>query len=458
MKIFRILISLLFLIVVWCFFIAGREFLLTKPIENLRHVPTDATFAMRVDGTAVLKSSAFSIILEANDPDLIDVINQKINQKRKHKGPSKNLGIDYLSDLVVYAVPFENGQLLGVTYNLKRPDLMRKNASLGLDSNQVYVINENIGVVLTYLGKKRLTPNEKSKMFSLAKKIAFEPTKSVLADKLALRESNKIVQLSSKGQLFGETTLFNRSDMDLVLSDHGLKMTGELYKNRLEKRVFNQPKYTLKKDGMYFYTTLIPQKIQDTIHKLLFQNGLNLPRIQSISINYRGSTINNTDRNLIYSPNLDLLITFEQEFDFQKAFYESPLLEALKMKKVNNGLSNGILDYTFEKIDQKTYLISSNKGVKPIPTPENCLLCLNGQMDPLTNINGDKMILFFLENLPIYKTTKDFFAKTEGVKIEITNTGMNKALIDGHFNFKKEYYPLNEFLKYGIQNNFIRVK
>jgi hypothetical protein len=458
MKIFRFIISLFFLIIVWCFFIAGREFLLTKPIENLYHVPSEATFAMRIDGTTVLKSAAFSIILEANDPDLIDVVNRQINEKRKRTGKSKSLGIDFLSDVVVYALPFEDGQIIGYTYNLNRPDLMRKNAKRGLDSNQVYVINDKIGVVLSLSGKKRLTPSQKSKMISIAQKIAFEPSKSQLADKLALRESNKIIQLSSKGQLFGETTLFNRSDMDLVLEDHGLKMSGQLFKNLLEKRVFNQPKYTLKPDGMHFYTTLIPQKIQDTIHKLLLGNGLSLPRIQAISANYRGATINNTDRNLIYSPNMDLLVTFEKDFDFKKALLESPALSAFKLKPEGDGLSNGINEFIFKKIDSKTYLISSKKDVKPISTPTNCLLCVKGQMDPITNIKGDKMILFFLENLPIFKTTKDFFSKTEGVKIEITNTEQNMAIVDGYFNFKKEYFPLNEFLKYSIQNNFIRVK
>lgn len=458
MKIFRFLISLFFLLVVWCFFIAGREFLLTKPIENLYHVPTDATFAMRIDGTAVLKATAFSIILEANDPELIDIVNRQINVKRKRKGPSKNIGIDYLSDLVVYAMPFESGQILGFTYNLNRPDLMRKNASRALDSNEVYAINGNIAVVLSYTGKKHLLPEQKSKMIALAQKIAFEPTKNELADKLSQRESNKIIQLSSKGQLFGETTLFNRSDMDLVLGDHGLKMSGVLYKNRLENRVFNQPKYTLAPDGMHFYSTLIPQKIQDTIHKFLLSKELSLPRIQAISVNYRGATINNTDRNLIYSPDLDLLVTFETDFDFKKIFIESSTLGAFKLKKAGDGLSNGVHDYIFEKVDSKTFLISSKKALKPISTPTNCLLCVKGQMNPITNIDGDKMILFFLENLPIFKSSKDFFSKTEGINIKITDTKENKALVKGYFNFKNEYYPLNEFFKFGIQNNFIRVK
>jgi hypothetical protein len=458
MKVFRLLISLFFLLIIWCFFIAGREFLMIKPIKNLQHVPTEATFAMRIDGTAVLKSSAFSIILEANDPDLIYAINTQINEKRKRIGKSKSLGIDYLSDLVVYGMPFENGQILGITYNLKRPDLMRKNAVRALDRNQVYAINDDIGVVLSYKGKQPLSTKQISKMIVLAKNIAFQPRKNALADKLSLRESNKIIQLSSKGQLFGETTLFNRSDMDLVLGDHGLKISGELHKNHFENRVFTQPKYTLKPDGMYFHTTLIPQNLQDSIHNLLLYRGLNISRIRALSMNYRGSTINNTNRNLIYSPDIDLLITFENDYDFKKALLESPILEDMKLKSKGEGLTNGIREFIFKKIDSNTYLISSKKILEPISAATNCLLSVDGQLNPLTNVNGDKMILFFLENLPIFKTTKDFFAKTKSLKIEITDTENNIAKVSGHFNFKKEYYPLNEFLKYSIQNNFIRVK
>lgn len=458
MKIFRLFISLFFLSIVWCFFLSGREFLMVKPIDNLHHVPTQATFAMRIDGTSLLKASAFSIILEANDKELIEAINVQIDEKRKRKGPSKSLGIDYLSDLVVYTLPFEEGQIIGFTYNLSRPDLMRKNASHTLNINEVYAINENIGVVLKYNGKTRLSPERRSKMIRLAEKIAFEPLKNTLTENISIREANKIIQLSSKGQMFGETTLFNRADVDLVLSDKGLTISGELYKNQLNKRAFHPANYSLKPDGLHLYTTLIPQKVQDTIYNFLSTNGLIIPKIHAISINYRGSTINNTDRNLIYSPDIDFLITFETDFDFKKAVSQSSILTSVKLKPTVEGLTNGIRNFIFKRIDSKTYLISSKNALIPEIKASNCLFCIAGKLDALTTIKGDKMILFFLENLPIFKTTKDFFAKTEGLKIEISNSKKNMASINGQFNFKKEFYPLNEFLKYSIQNNFIRVK
>lgn len=460
MKFFRLLISLFFLIVVWAIFIAGREFLLIKPIENLAHVPENATFAMRLDGTALLKSSAFSIILEANDPDLIDVINAQINEKRKRKGKSNNIGIDYLSDMVVYIMPFENGQVIGVTYNISRPDLMRKNASRALDENEVYALNDNVGVVLSYKGEMALNPKQKTQLIELANKIAFQPAKSDLSTKLSNREPNKIIQLSSKGQLFGSTTLFNRSDMDLTLEEHGLKITGQLLKNRYENRVFVQPKYTIPNSGLHFFTTLITDKIQDSIQNILHSFELGLPDIVAISLNFRGLKINNTDKNLIYSPDIDLLLTFKSPVDLrEKLFHNSMVLKELKLTTKGNNLTNGVTDYYFSKIDECNYLISSKKSIKTIPVPKEALLSLKGPLEPITNISGDKMILFFLENLPIFRSTKDFFSKTEGIDIEISNDkSQNMALVKGRFSFKDQYYPLNELLKYSIQNNFIRVK
>ncbi len=140
MKLIRTFISIFYLLIIWCLYFAGREFLVKKSLENLNHLPDNATFAMRIDGSSVLKSTIFSTVLEANDPEIVDVINFQINEKRKRKGPKTSMGIDYLSDILVYTAPFEDGQVLGVNYNLKRPDLMRKNAKVALGKNQVFYL------------------------------------------------------------------------------------------------------------------------------------------------------------------------------------------------------------------------------------------------------------------------------------------------------------------------------
>lgn len=459
MRILRLLVSVFFLVTIWALFLFGRFFMVEKPIENLKHIPENSIFAMRLDGSSALKSTLFSILLEANDPEVIQVINEQINKKWKRKGVSKSLGIDYLSDIVVYVFPFEGERMLGITYNLNYPDRMRKNASLALDSNQWYAINEDIGVVLTFLGKNKLNLAQKAKAIQLAKKIAFEPIKSDLADKIASKETNKFVQMVSQGMLYGSSTLFTRMDMDLSLEEHSLVLGGQLLKNPREKALFNNKNYTLQPSGLHFYTTLVPEGVQDSLRKLKREIKLNIPDIQAIAINYRGLKINNPNGTLVNSPDIDLILNFTKPVQFADALQKSELLDLLKWKFLDQKtLTNGLDRYYLTQLDSKTVVISSNKNVRTIKNDPSSILSMEGELTYLTEVSGDKWILLFLNNFPFYFNSKAFFEKTEGVKLTIRKTKLNNAIVQGRFDFKKQYSPMNEFFKYAVQNNFIRLK
>ncbi len=459
MRIKRFLVSLCFLIAVWILFLFGRFFIIEKPIENLSHIPENSIFAMRLDGSSALKSTLFSILLEANDPEVIEVINLQINKKWKRRGVSKNLGIDFLSDIVVYVFPFEEAQMLGFSYNLDKPEHMRKNASVALDSNQFYAINENIGVVLTYLGKNSLSIQQKAKAIETAKKIAFEPTKTDLAKKIAKKETNKFVQLTSKGMLYGSSTLFTRTDMDLSLEKHSLVLDGQLIKNKSVSDIFQNKNYTLEPSGVHFYTTLIPESIQDSLRKFIGQMNFKTPDIQAIAINYRGLKIDNIDGTLVQSPDMDLVLNFKDTIDLLNAIKKSTLFDVLKWKfHDNQTITNGVARYYLTKIDNKTYAISSKKIVKTKMNEASSLLNINGDLSHFTNVSGDKWLMLFLNNFPFYSNSKTFFSKTKGINLMINNTVSNNAIVRGRINFKEEYSPMNEFFKFGVQNNFIRLK
>ncbi len=459
MQLKKLLVSLFFLVAVWVLFLFGRFFLVEKPIENLTHIPENAIFAMRLDGSSALKSTLFSILLEANDPEVIEVINKQIEKKWKRKGVSKKLGIDFLSDIVVYVFPFEGEQILGMSYNLERPELMRKNAMAALDSTQCYAINENIGIVLRYLGKNGPTIEQRNKMIELAKQIALHPNPSDLSKKIAIKETDKFAQLTSRGLLYGTSTLFTRTDMDLMLEDHSLVLEGQLIKNARTKDVFNNSNFTLKPSGIHLYTNLIPKKVQDSLHKIISKVGLDIPNIRAFAINYRGIQINNPEGILINSPDMDLILNFEDTVDLAAALKKSTFLAELNFKFKNEStITNGIQNYYLTKIDSRTYSFSSKKKIDLKRNPKECLFCMEGELTNLTDISGDKWVMLFLNNLPFYYNSQSFLSKTKGVKIMVTNTGLTKAKFDGSLDFKKEYYPMNEFFKYAIQNNFIRLK
>lgn len=459
MQLKRILVTLFFLVTVWGLFLFGRFFLEEKPIENLSHIPENSIFAMRLDGSSALKSTLFSILLEANDPEVIDVINKQINKKWNKKGVSKNLGINFLSDIVVYIFPFEGEQIMGMTYNLDRPELMRKNSKAALDSTQVYAINENIGVVLKYLGPEGLDFDQREKMIQLAKDIAFTRTPSDLANKIAEKETDKFIQLTSQGLLFGNSTLFKRTDMNLMLEDHSLVLEGQLIKNSGAKNVFNNSNYTLDPSGMHFYTTLIPKKVQDSLQQILAQVELDIPNIQAFSVNYRGLQIDNPEGMYIKSPDMDLVLNFEDSIDLYEALKNSKLLAELNFEfKNKTTITNGSKDYYLRKIDDKTYSFSSSKTASVKKTPKSCLLCMEGKMDNFTTVTGDRFVKIFIQTIETYANSKNFFSKTKGVDILITNTNSTAAKLKGKIEFKEQYSPMNEFFKYAVQNNFIRLK
>lgn len=459
MRLKRILASLFLLVTVWCLFLLGSFFSIEKPIENLSHIPDNAILAVRLDGASVLKSTLFSILLEANDPEVIEVVNQQINKKWKRKGPSKNLGIDFLADVVVYVFPFEGSKVLGMTYNLNRPDLMRKNAPNALDSNQCYAINDNIGVVLTFLGKTKFGVGQKVKAINLAQKIAFESVQSDLASKIAEKQTNRFVQLTSQGMLFGSSTLFSRTDMDLSLEEHTLLLKGQLIKNRRERKVFVNKNYTLNPSGMHMYTTLIPISVQDSIKNILKRVKLNLPQIKAIAVNYRSLQINNPNGVIIPSPDMDLVLNFDRNVDFIEELKKSTLLKDLHLEiKNNNIIFNGLTNYYLTQIDPKTILISTHKSTKAKLVNADQLLNLKGDLSRFTEVSGDKWIMLFLNNVPLFTNTQNFFSKTKELSLKVIDSEDNAARLQGKLVFHDEYSPMNEFFKYAIQSNIIRLK
>ncbi len=459
MQLKRILVTLFFLCSVWSLFLFGKFFIEEKPIQNLSHLPENSIFAMRLDGSSAVKSTLFSILLEANDPEVIDVINEQISRKWKRKGVNKNLGIDFLSDIVVYVFPFEEEQILGITYNLKRPDLMRKNAMAALDSTQVYAINENVGVVLSMLGKKGPSINQRTKMIGLAKKIAFNPAENDLAKKIAEKKTDKFIQLTSQGMLYGSSTLFTRMDMDLNLEKHSLVLEGQMIKNAKTIQDLNNSNYTLVPSGMHLFTKIIPKSVQDTLQHFLTKVQLKLPQLDAIAMNYRGVQINNPEGILIYSPDMDLVLNFKKPVDFIQELKKSQLLSGLNMRfKDASTLTNGVKEFYLKKVNNQSYLFTSRKSATTKLNAKDCLLCAEGKMTNLSQITGDKWVLMFLNSLPFYYNTENFFSKTKGLKVMITNTDKQRAKIEGRFDFKEAYYPMNEFFKYAVQNNLIRLK
>jgi hypothetical protein len=453
----RIFTGILFLSISWVLFLAGRTFMVEKPIENLKHIPDDANFAVRIDGGSFLKTSLFSVLMESKDQEIINAFNEQINDRRKSTDKSKELGINYLSDVVLFGYREEKGEVYGLSVNLSKPKLLRKNASRALSKNQVYAIQGDVGVILSYSGAKDLTPNMRRALRSKAQKIANNKQTSPIGKNISIRNSEKIVQMSSQGCFFGISTMFVGTTVDVNLNKKSVGLNGELFLNPKMPDAFSQVNHTLKPSGFHFFSALIPQKIQDTLHGIFKSVDLNLPKIESISLNYRSLNIKNTMQGIDWTPDIDLMISFDEPIDIKDKILNSEFLNKIGWSYEDNKFKNKYTSYYLIKVNDRTFIFSQNKNLKSQKNPLDCMFTVNGELSSLTNLDGDPFLMSFIQMLAVYKSSKELFGKMEDVNVSIYNTHDNKAELKGQIKFQDGAYPISELLKFGLKSSLIRV-
>ena len=105
---FQFLSIIVLLVFAWLFLFFNQAILAKSTNNNTLHIPDNASFALRIDGRELAEKTLFSIFLESKDEVVISLLQQSISKNLKNEGQFKNYGIDYLSDIVVFELPFKN--------------------------------------------------------------------------------------------------------------------------------------------------------------------------------------------------------------------------------------------------------------------------------------------------------------------------------------------------------------
>lgn len=436
----------------------GRYFLMDKSTDHLYHLPENATLALRIDGGTMAKSALFQILLESKDEEVLAKIEEQIEKRKKYKGPNLSLGVDYLADVLVYSFPYKSEQILGITYCLKPGAKMEENAPNILKDNQVFAVNNGVGVVLTY--PKRLQSDQKviATLQQQANAIANQAISSDLTQDLVKKEIGQLVHLSSRGNPFGAETLFNGANAKVTTEGNALNLSGNMMPNPAMKQSFKQPEFQLPVDGFHFSSALIPASFNDSLRKFL-PDSVEFGKIESVSLNYRGTEIQNTvKQNLVYSPDVDLLISFSEPFDFEAFLASDYFTEHSKLTYANGTLSNDFIAYKIQQLDDRQYFVTSSKtGLSVKKGWDGHFFNLSGDAKMLTELRGNKMILSFISFVPMYSSSRDVFRRLDQLEISIDRGANDLAQLTGTMDFKDGFYPMNEFLKFVLINDLIRV-
>ncbi|MBU2020170.1 MAG: hypothetical protein KJ941_11045 [Bacteroidetes bacterium] len=446
----RTLLGVVFLLAfVWIVLLLYKTLWLSHNTTVFEKIPSNANVVFRVNGSKIIRTGAFTVLMEARDPMLIQVINEAIQNKREYSGPSQNIGVDWLNDFAVFTLEEEGRYLMGISAHLKSERLLYKNAKNYFDSYSSYATNGEHIVILKNLNQN--SPLSKKTLNNIASKIL--TIKNVGARRLSDSSEDNAFVLTTEAGYLGESSVFCKSAIYFKEHMNGFKVKGDLTLNPKNKDlIVETPMLTPK--GFHFQTRIIPLPAQKKIQSLLTDNGLNFPKIDAIGLNYFGCNIENTQKGLKVSPAMELLIHFKEKTDLFAHLQKSPIVADWGWKLENSELTNGVITYTIKNIDSNSYLVFQKDHEPKLSALNPTLFKLSGMPKSLLDLDGDPFIIGFIKMFQLYKTSLELFDQSEFVELKIQKINADKAYIEGQYRFKNNVYPLNEILKYTISNGW----
>lgn len=431
----------------WIFLLFSQAILEENSNHNLKHVPENATFALRIDGRELAEKTLFSVFLESKDEEVLALLQSSFSKASKDETKFKNYGIDYLSDLVLFEIPYKNSTVQGLLVNVSNERLFRKNL---VNSSNAYACMDHVGVILSADKSEEIL---KQDLQVLATKIVSLEQNTDMRGTIAHRGSGKFIETYTKGFLLGKSSFFGRSNVLFELQQNDLLISGQLDVNSKTKV---QPyKKMLQPKGLHLSTSLIQQSVNDSLNKWIAQFDLSMPKISEVSINFMGTKVINHSSGFFIVPQMELLIECEKSFDVKQFLSSEKLITYLDYSLEENYVSFQEERLYFKQISPTSFYIGINADPHIKKNTEKALLSLGGELKPLTHIQGGGMMTAFLEMMPIYRASKNLADHTESIDIEILKEKAGSSILNGQLTFSKGYYPMNEILKFLLVGQLI---
>lgn len=437
----KLLAAVVLLSILWLLFFFTQLFCQQPENNNNLCVPENSTFAVRINGRSIAEHTFFSVFLEEKDEKLLHKIRNTIDELKNED--FKDLGINFLSDMIVFSTPYKDGDLIGISLNLSKPSVFKKNCPSVFGKNQFYDVHENVGLILFYHSNNQI--NSKELLSYLHKQI---PAKNPFVSD---RQDKKIVQMHTKGNVFGNASYFSSSNLFFETEKSKITIKGKL--NIVDKyaTLASGKTYFLEteKESFHFSTAIVSNTIQDSLKEILDKMGLKLPQIQSISMNYKGMEIVNNETGMHTLPTIDLVLKFKNPTSVNSILNNTELLTKLEAKFHDNELTIGKHNYYVKQLDK--YTIFFGKSKNPIFSNNAEIIAIKGNLSSILKIEGGGIITSFLEIVPIYRASKELFDNTKVFEVVIVKENEKQAKIKGNITFKKGHYPMNEFLKFLLE-------
>ncbi len=442
-RFFQFLSIFVLLVFAWLLLFFNQAILAEKSNNNTLHVPDNANYAIRIDGRELAEKTLFSIFLESKDEVVISLLQSSISKNMNTEGQFKNYGIDYLSDIVIFEIPYKRSTIQGILVNVNNKQLFNKNLN---GSKSVFACHDDVGVIFNYSNFKDQVPS--SELKKIAVNIVKTTSKNTPEKFIAHHGPGKFVETYSKSSNFGESTYFGKSTVLFELQEKSLLLSGKLDLNSKNTTAINPLTKIIEPKGIHFSSTIIPTVLVDSLNGWLKQFSLTIPSINTISLNHIETKIINHSSGFFVIPQIELLIQFNKDFSIQELLSSPELITYLAYSLQKNHISFQEEKIFFKQINSKSIYIGITENPTFKTVNSNEVVKIEGNLKALTTIKGGGMMTAFLEMLPIYSASKNLVKHTESLNLSFVKTNKNNIDLKGELKFTKDHYPMNELIKF----------
>lgn len=415
--------------------------------SNIAYVPSNATFAMRIDGRELAENTLFSIVLESKDESILKLFEESLTKRTSGDKKLTNTGINFLSDVVLFKVNFQGEEIDGILFNLLSRSTFLKNMPDLINSTQAIAANDEVGILLSCKQKKAKCHD----LEVFAKQLLKSKNKN----------HHKIFHAGSAPNRFSEIhfhtgddqRLENEVNLIFEQSEKAFLLKGSMQASSAIE--MNQLSHELKPDGFHVTSKLFSKTWSDTLRKSLSFLSPNFPEITAFSMNYRGVSVINHSSGFLAIPDAEFVIHCAENFDVSAFLHEPELSGKMDCELTDNFIRFEEEVLYFRQLSPKSFYLGKN----PNPVFESAnndeLFTVEGDLNPLTNIKGGGMMTAFLEMVPLFKASKNLAKNSQKIQFSINKVSDKKAKIKGELIFKTGHYPLSEVMRFLLSGKLI---
>lgn len=410
--------------------------------ENHAYIPVDATFAARIDGRKLIKTSISSILLN-EDEEIIELLIEAF--KDEHDTELKSVGISLNSDVILFNQTDQGHRLIGLLFNLDSPKVFKKNIKFFMGENHVSASNEGVGLVYFELDNAETKGLSKKYLQKKADKLLL--TKSKFNFKLLEgKNENSIAQTWSKDGLLGDVNVAHNTKLSFIVNEKELIIDGYIAMNKDANSNFSKD---IKPKGLHVSTDQIASIVNDSLTSFFSKLKIPEAQISSFSLNYYGLELI-TEPRLFPAPKFDALISFKNDFALEVVL-DSMLNSEYSTRIDKRTISYYGLVIHYDLINSKTLYVGTSDEVEYIEHDSKTSFLVTGSPSYITKVEGGGIMKNIFEMVPIYTISREFLGRMDALEIRIDSPKNGKSKVHAVIQFKKNEYALNSVLKLLIQ-------